>query len=126
MTERERLHALIDTLPESEVHAALRFLEFLENEEPASRLWSIEDAPIDDEPLTAAEKQALAEAESDVAEGRVVSHVAETERGDIRHLQGDKSGTLRLRVGNWRVLFSKEGGGIVVRRVLPRGSAYQP
>lgn len=75
MTERERLHALIDSLPESEVHAALRFLEFLENEEPASSLWSIEDAPIDDEPLTAAEKQALAEAESDVAEGRVVSHV---------------------------------------------------
>lgn len=74
MTERERLHALIDTLPENEVHAALRFVEFLETE-PSSRLWSIEEAPLDDEPLTADEEQALAEAESDVAEGRVVSHM---------------------------------------------------
>lgn len=55
-----------------------------------------------------------------------VERLAETERGDIRHLQGDKSGMLRLRVGNWRVLFSQDGAEIVVRRVLPRGSAYQP
>lgn len=55
-----------------------------------------------------------------------IEKLAETERGDIRHLQGDKSGTLRLRVGNWRVLFSKEDGEIIVRRILPRGSAYQP
>jgi hypothetical protein len=29
MSERERLRALVDDLPEKEVHAALRFLEFL-------------------------------------------------------------------------------------------------
>jgi hypothetical protein len=29
MTERERLRALVDALPENEVHTALRFLEFL-------------------------------------------------------------------------------------------------
>ena len=29
MTERERLRALVEDLPENEVHAALRFVEFL-------------------------------------------------------------------------------------------------
>lgn len=29
MTERERLRALVQDLPEEEVHAALRFVEFL-------------------------------------------------------------------------------------------------
>ena len=52
-----------------------------------------------------------------------VERFAETERGDIRHLQGDKSGELRLRVGPWRVLFSQAEGEIVVRRVLPRSGA---
>jgi len=53
--------------------------------------------------------------------------LAESERGDIRRLQGSRSDILRLRVGGWRVLFSKdEGPSIVVRRVLARGSAYQP
>jgi hypothetical protein len=75
MTERERLHTLIDTLPDGELHVALRFLEFLETEGPTSRLWSLKDAPLDDEPLTADEEEALAEAESDLAEGRVVSHM---------------------------------------------------
>lgn len=74
MEERERLHALVDVLPDGELHVALRFLEFLETEGPTPHLWSIEDAPVDDEPLTAEEEQALAEAERDVAEGRVVSH----------------------------------------------------
>ena len=29
MTERERLRALVEDLPENEVHTALRFVEFL-------------------------------------------------------------------------------------------------
>ena len=74
MEDRERLHALVDTLPDGELHVALRFLEFLETEGPVSQLWSIEDAPVDDEPLTAEGEQSLAEAERDLAAGRVVSH----------------------------------------------------
>lgn len=74
MTERDRLHTLVDTLPEDELHVALRFLEFLETDGPASPLWSVKEAPVDDEPMTAEDEQALAEAERDVAEGRVVSH----------------------------------------------------
>ena len=73
MQERERLHALIDTLPEDELQAALRYLEHLgtEDEEP---LWSLSDAPTDDEPLSADDEAALAEAEQDVTKGRVVTH----------------------------------------------------
>jgi hypothetical protein len=37
-------------------------------------IWSLENAPIDDEPLTQEEERALAEAERDLAEGGVVSH----------------------------------------------------
>jgi hypothetical protein len=71
MKERERLHSLIDTLPDTEVHAALRFLEYLESEGAS---FPLEGAPLDDEPLTAEEKEALAEAERDLNEGRLVSH----------------------------------------------------
>jgi hypothetical protein len=80
MTERARLHILVDTLPDDEVHVALRFLEFLEIEGPAASLWLIKGAPIDDEPLTAEEEQALAEAERDVVEGRMVSHAEARQR----------------------------------------------
>jgi hypothetical protein len=73
MEERERLHSLIDILPEDGVHVALRFVEFLGTEESPFR-WSLRDAPIDDEPLTAADEAALAEAERDLAEGKIVSH----------------------------------------------------
>ncbi|HZF11528.1 MAG TPA: hypothetical protein VFE33_22290, partial [Thermoanaerobaculia bacterium] len=48
-----------------------RFLEHLEDAAP---LWSLSDAPVDDEPLTAADEAALAEADRDLAEGRVVNH----------------------------------------------------
>ena len=75
MTQRERLHALIDTLPDGELPVALRFLESLDKEgAPAGGLWSLENAPLDDEPLTPEEEQALAEAERDLAAGLVVSH----------------------------------------------------
>ena len=52
---------------------------------------------------------------------------ATTERGDLKRLQGDKSGIFRLRVGDWRVLFSSEAKGeMTVRRILPRSGAYRP
>jgi predicted transcriptional regulator len=73
MQERERLHALVDTLAEDELQAALRFLEHLGTEDVAP-LWSLSDAPADDEPLTSDDEAALAEAERDVAEGRIVPH----------------------------------------------------
>jgi mRNA-degrading endonuclease RelE of RelBE toxin-antitoxin system len=56
-----------------------------------------------------------------------LERLAASRQGDIRRLHGGKSDILRLRVGEWRVLFSQEPElGILVQRVLPRGSAYQP
>jgi mRNA interferase RelE/StbE len=56
-----------------------------------------------------------------------IERLAASRQGNIRRLQGSKSEILRLRVGDWRVLFSQEQDiAILVRRVLPRGSAYQP
>jgi len=73
METRERLHSLVDTLPDAEMHVALRFLEFLESE-GTSHLWSMMDAPLDDEPVSPEEERALAEAEEDLTRGLVVSH----------------------------------------------------
>ncbi len=48
--------------------------------------------------------------------------------GDVRQLQG-RDREWRLRVGGWRVLFTRRTGRedttIVMLRVLPRGRAYK-
>jgi mRNA interferase RelE/StbE len=41
----------------------------------------------------------------------------------VRALKGE-SGVLRLRVGDWRVLFTEDGKVIAAIRIAPRGSAY--
>ena len=48
---RERLYRLVDQIPEGEVHAAARYLEYLaEHGDPFIR--KLMNAPIDDEPVT--------------------------------------------------------------------------
>lgn len=42
---------------------------------------------------------------------------------NVTALKGE-AGMLRLRVGDWRVLFSEDGTVIAVIRIAPRGSAY--
>lgn len=44
--------------------------------------------------------------------------------GDIKRLKG--SGEYRLRVGDWRVRFDRDGRQLIITviRVLPRGRAY--
>lgn len=73
MTEKERLHSLVEELPEPEVHAA-RFVEYLRREatDPVAR--ALREAPDDDEPLTAEALAELDAAELDRQEGRVDSH----------------------------------------------------
>ena len=44
--------------------------------------------------------------------------------GDIRKLKGYQN-DYRLRVGNFRVLFSIESDIITIKDVLPRGQAYK-
>lgn len=77
MTERELLHALIDTLPAEELSMALQLLE--------SRYLAkaLHDAPLDDEPLTAEDEAALEEAERDLAEGRVAAGISEASFHDV-------------------------------------------
>ena len=53
MSERERLHALVEKLPEDELHAALRFMESL-----------LSSTPPEDQPV----------AEEDAKHGRIISH----------------------------------------------------
>jgi len=62
MTNRERIHELVDRLPETDVPAVEKLLESL-TESPAER--AIRLAQPDDEPVSDAEDRAIREAESD-------------------------------------------------------------
>ena len=74
MTERERLRALVDNLPEEEVRAVLRFAEYLRNPEEDPVIKALREAPPDDEPITPEDLAALEEAEEDARQGRLVPH----------------------------------------------------
>lgn len=43
---------------------------------------------------------------------------------NIKMLKGTE-GYLRLRVGDWRVIFSEAGEVIVIVKIAPRGGAYE-
>ena len=70
MTSKERLHWLIDALPEREWTAAERLLTSLrDGADPLVR--GLLNAPDDDEPETPAEATAVAEAKAALARGEV-------------------------------------------------------
>ena len=72
MVNKDKLHRLIDELPESEVSAAERYLEYLRLAGHDPVLHAVLNAPDDDEPETDEEQAAVAEARRDVAAGRLV------------------------------------------------------
>lgn len=73
MTTRERLHELIEQLPEGEIEVARRYLEYLRDaSDPV--LSALLEAPDDDEPEGAEERAALQEAYEDLRAGNIVSH----------------------------------------------------
>jgi len=75
MTEKERLHPLVEALPEPEVHAVLPFMEYLRHEASDSPVGrALQAVPFDDEPLTAEDLADLEAGERDWREGRTVSH----------------------------------------------------
>ena len=43
---------------------------------------------------------------------------------NVKALKGEP-GILRLRVGDWRVLFTEDGTVIAVIRIAPRGGVYE-
>ncbi|MBW8877022.1 MAG: type II toxin-antitoxin system RelE/ParE family toxin [Acidobacteria bacterium] len=54
-----------------------------------------------------------------------IKRLCEENQGDVRRLQG-VSEVYRLRVGDWRVIFSYQDDlTILVHRVRPRGDAYK-
>ncbi|MGH7857509.1 MAG: hypothetical protein ACREQY_09275 [Candidatus Binatia bacterium] len=73
MTPREHLRQLIEELPEAEVPAAERALAALVSRADPLRAL-LESAPLDDEPETEEERDAVAEARADRDAGRLTSH----------------------------------------------------
>lgn len=53
-----------------------------------------------------------------------VESFAATGEGDVKGLKGKYRGIFRLRVGEWRVFFSKEEDHLLIRAIRPRGDAY--
>jgi hypothetical protein len=68
---RDTLHHLVDRIPEEELAAATRFLEYLAVS-PAYR--AALSATPDDEPVTEGDAEAIARAREEVRTGKVVSH----------------------------------------------------
>jgi hypothetical protein len=68
---RETLHELIDRIPEADLIAARRFLEYLVVS-PAFR--AAQAAPIDEEEVTPADAEAMSRAQTEVDAGRVSAH----------------------------------------------------
>ena len=65
---RERLHELVEQIPDAALGVAAEALQRLARDRVAEAL---DGAPVDEEPLTAEEMAGLAEAEADIAAGRV-------------------------------------------------------
>lgn len=49
-----------------------------------------------------------------------VKRFADTETGDVKKLQVDKSAQFRLRVGDWRIFFDKDNGSRTISVVAIR------
>lgn len=70
MTAKQELHQLVEALPETEVHAARRFLEFLRSGSDDPLVRALEEAPEDDEPTSREEDQAADDAWEEYRRGK--------------------------------------------------------
>ena len=103
---------------------------------------AVRDAPVDDEPETGDEKQAVAEAREwwtgaaidDMAAldktvarrvKQAVERFAAGRSGSVKELQGLDPPEYRLRVGDWRVRFELDTVTLRVLRVRNRREAYR-
>ena len=69
---KTRLHDLVDRLSEDHVEPVERYLTSLCNEE-APVMAAARTAPLDDEEITDEDREDIAEAQRDIAAGRVIS-----------------------------------------------------
>jgi mRNA interferase RelE/StbE len=54
-----------------------------------------------------------------------VDAYAETGRGDVKKLKGQYLGQYRLRVGKWRVYFTRDHDLLILIGIDDRGQAYR-
>jgi hypothetical protein len=73
MEDRQTLHTLVDELPEPELPAARRYLEYL-GQAPDPLRRALHAAPADDEPLTEDDLAAVREGYAERAKGETTSH----------------------------------------------------
>lgn len=66
---REHAHELIDRMPETQLSGLVQFLETI-----VEPVYSIRNAPIDDEPFTEEDRQAVAEAEEWLRHNEPIPH----------------------------------------------------
>jgi hypothetical protein len=59
VSERELLHEIVDRLPDTEIKLAVRLLEAIEEREQSLPRYTLEDAPIDDEPFDPADIEGI-------------------------------------------------------------------
>lgn len=72
MTTREEVHQLVQNLPESELQAARRFLEFLRTAGDDALLRALREAPTDDEPTTPEEDAGAEDAWREYQQGKAL------------------------------------------------------
>ncbi|HKV07015.1 MAG TPA: hypothetical protein VJ725_02685 [Thermoanaerobaculia bacterium] len=73
MEERQVIHILVDELPEGELVAAKRFLEYLQFRSKDPLRVLLDEAPLDDEPVTEEDRAAIRKGLAEKARGDVVS-----------------------------------------------------
>lgn len=73
MSPRQLLHDLVEELPEDELLPAQRYLEYLKERGEDPLHYALSRAPVDDEPVTDDDLQAIREGLAERARGEVVS-----------------------------------------------------
>ena len=130
--DKQHAHELIERLQTSQISTAVRFLEFMLLD-PVAR--AVATAPPDDEAVIEQDRRRwLDEAKADVRaldrptamrlfEGTL--HFARTGSGNVNALHGDMAGAFRLRLGDYRVLFTLERNVMRIFGVRHRSEAYR-
>jgi hypothetical protein len=132
MTEKERLHSLVEELPEPEVHAALRFVEYLRREAADAVARALREAPCDDEPLTADDLAELDAAELDRQEGasclttpRRTIGSSSTSSRPVRRFSSTRA-SARTCCASWRKSPRRRGLRGAPSGALSAGSGHRP
>ena len=73
MTIKDDLHQVVDALPDRELHAALRYMEYLRDVGSDEFVRALMEAPEDDEPMTAEEAQGADEAWQEYLRGEAIT-----------------------------------------------------